>query len=70
MQVMRRLIESSEQLLATAVNLILCGDIGRGFRLIDGNGVSPQEDPQVREQMKDKHPSPKEPVDWPELPEI
>ena len=52
------------------MNLILCGNIGRGLRLIDSNGVSPQEDPQVREQMREKHPSPKEPVEWPELPEF
>ena len=66
----RSLTESSEKLLARAVNLILCGNIGRGLRLIDSNGVSPQEDPQVREQMREKHPSPKEPVEWPELPEF
>ena len=52
------------------MDLILCGNIGRGLRLIDSNGVSPQEDPQVREQMREKHPSPKEPVEWPELPEF
>ena len=67
-KVSRRRVETSEKLLARAVDLILCGDIGRGLRLIDSNGVSPQDDPQVRKQMLDKHPSLKEPIDWPELP--
>ena len=36
----RRRVESSEKLLARAVDLILCGGIGRGLRLIDRNGLS------------------------------
>ena len=65
----RQRAESSEKLLARAVNLILCGDIGRGLRLIDSNGVSSQEDPQVREQMRKKHPSPDKSMEWPDLPQ-
>jgi hypothetical protein len=34
-----------------------------------GLWVSPQEDPQVREQMRKKHPSPDKSMEWPDLPQ-
>jgi hypothetical protein len=67
-RVRRRQVGSSEKLLGQAVDLILCGNIGRGLRLIDSNGIAPQGNLEVREQMKRKHPIPIKPLEWPELP--
>jgi hypothetical protein len=68
-RVRRRRVKSSKELLSQAVDLILGGDIGRGLRLIDSNGISSHEDPQVRGQMLKKHPTPDKQLEWPELPQ-
>ena len=61
--------ETSVQRVRRAVDLVLCGDIARGLRLIDSNGIAPQDDEAVQAQMKEKHPVPEVPPDWPFLPE-
>ena len=61
--------ETSVQRVRRAADLVLCGDIARGLRLVDSHGIAPHDDEAVQAQMKEKHPIPEEPTDWPVLPE-
>jgi hypothetical protein len=51
-----------------AVELIYDHDLSRGLRQIEGNGCARMDDPIIRAQMVEKHPTPKTLAPWPTLP--
>ena len=62
-------VQTSEKKLKDAVDKILSGEVGRGLERLESHGCAPRDNAAIRDQMKEKHPAPRSPVNWPELPE-
>ena len=64
-------VDTEESRRDRAVELIYQHNIGKGINIIEGFGRAEPDDPDIKRQMKEKHPAPKgaDAEDWPDIPD-